>query len=205
MKYLYTKYEHYKSFCEENGTDRICKGIKITTNGGKISGLLKYITGYVSEEIFNEPIKTEYEFLELSNVFKKILFHSKSGTKYRIDIHIINEMNRLVNHISFTEEDSKLDIIPNNDSDFIEYEINYNKSTNRNEMIEVLDRIRYILFDLVSNNKLVSDYFCIGGTEFKRKNNIYEYFLEVVVGKDGFKKLKTNVYPQVGWGLYFKI
>ena len=35
--------------------------------------------------------------------------------------------------------------------------------------------------------------------------NIYEYSLKVIVGKNGFDKLKTNVYPNTGWGLYFSI
>ena len=42
-------------------------------------------------------------------------------------------------------------------------------------------------------------------TEIIEKNNIYEYLLKVIVGDDGFKKMKTEVYDKVGWGLYFSI
>ena len=63
--------------------------------------------------------------------------------------------------------------------------------------------MNFILRDLVKNG--ISNLFCIGGNEIFQKNNIYEYFLKVVVGEDGFKKLNTDVYPDSGWGLYFKI
>ena len=46
--------------------------------------------------------------------------------------------------------------------------------------------------------------FCIGGAKLLAKNNIYQYMLKVIVGEDGFKKLKTNKY-NTGFGLYFKI
>lgn len=53
-------------------------------------------------------------------------------------------------------------------------------------------------------NDTLSNYFCIGGIEIKSKNNIYEYFLKVVVGENGFEKLDTDLYDNK-WGLYFKI
>jgi hypothetical protein len=70
-------------------------------------------------------------------------------------------------------------------------------------MIELLNRLHFILKDLVSKN-IINNNFCIGGTELI-ENNIYEFFLKVIVGDGGFEKINTNVYSKVGWGLYFSI
>jgi hypothetical protein len=87
---------------------------------------------------------------------------------------------------------------------YSDYDIDYNKPTGKNEMIELLNRLHFILKDLVSKN-IINNNFCIGGTELIEKNNIYEFFLKVIVGDGGFEKINTNVYPKVGWGLYFSI
>jgi hypothetical protein len=205
MNYIYTKTEHYKIFYEKNKTDRLSKNLKILPESDKIN-LFKISFGYKNnEEIFNESIETEYSIEKLKRNFFKITFRTNSNTKYRLDIHVINEINGIVNHISFTEYDSKYDIIPDDSINFDEYEESYNKPTNRNEMIELVNRVHFILKDIINNNYITDNLFCIGGTEIESKNNIYEYSLKVIVGKDGFDKLKTNVYPETGWGLYFSI
>ena len=204
MKYLYTKLEHYRIFVTENKTDRICKGCKVIPNSGKYHLILRSLGSSIKEEIFNKSIQTSYQIVNIGSAFTKLLFSSNSNTKYRIDVHLVNEVNGLVNHIAFTENDDKFDTLPNNNIDNDTYEKEYHKSTNRGEMIEIMNRIHYILHDLVDKN-IISNSFCIGGTGLKEKDNIYDYFLEVIVGKDGFKKLSTNVYPKIGWGLYFKI
>ena len=204
MKYLYTKSEHYRLFLEKNNSNRLSKSLKITTIGDK-SNLFKISLNYeINEEIFNSPLETDYNIIEINLRFKKVIFKSKSNTEYRIDIHSINEKKSLINHLSFSENDDKYDTIPNNKEDFVNFEADYDRLTNRNEMIEVLNRIYFIIHDLVGKD-IISNYFCIGGTELEGKNNIYEYFLKVVVGESGFEKLKTDVYPKIGWGLYFKI
>jgi hypothetical protein len=205
MNYIYTKTEHYKIFYEKNKTDRLSKNLKILPESDKIN-LFKISFGYKNnEEIFNESIETEYSIEKLKGNFFKITFRTNSNTKYRLDIHVINEINGIVNHISFTEYDSKYDIIPDDSINFDEYEESYNKPTNRNEMIELVNRVHFILKDIINNNYITDNLFCIGGTEIESKNNIYEYSLKVIVGKDGFDNLKTNVYPETGWGLYFSI
>ena len=50
----------------------------------------------------------------------------------------------------------------------------------------------------------INKYFCIGGTKLEKKNNLYKYFLNVVVGENGFEKKETTLYD-TGWGLYFSI
>ena len=200
MKYLYTKTEHYKKFIFDNNTNRLSNGVKIMPESNKMT-LFKNSLCYINEEeIFQKPIITEYEVFKINDKFIKILFTSNSKTDYRLDIHIINEINVLVNHIAFT----KYDTIPNNPNDFEKYEYDYNKPTGMNEMIEIINRIHFILIDLLKKG-LIKNYFCIGGTEIIEKNNIYEYLLKIIVGDDGFKKLKTEVYDKVGWGLYFSI
>lgn len=204
MKYIYTKTEHYKMFYEKNKTDRLSKNVKILPETNKMN-LFKITSDFeINEEIFNKSIETEYEIEKVKNNFIKIVFSTNSNIKYRLDIHIIEEINGVVNHISFTEYDSKYDTIPNNYLDFDEYEESYNKPTNRNEMIELINRIHFILKDIIEKKYISNNLFCIGGTEIESKNNIYEYSLKVIVGKKGFDKLNTNVYS-TGWGLYFFI
>lgn len=192
-------------FCEKNRTNRLSKFVKILPESDKMS-LFKITSGYkLNEEIFNESIETKYDIEELKQNFFKITFKTNSDTKYRLDIHVIDEVNGIVNHISFTEHDSKYDTITDNENDFNEYEESYNKPTNRNEMIELMNRIHFILKDIIDKNYINHNLFCIGGTEIEGKNNIYEYSLKVIVGKNGFNKLKTDVYTNTGWGLYFYI
>ena len=204
MKYLYSKSEHYTKFIESNKTNRVHKNLKIWTSGSK-GNLFKISFGLnISEEIYEKPIDTDYSIIDMNDNFKKVIFKSKSNTEYRIDIHIIKEFDKLINHISFTKNDDIYDIIPKNETDFKKYDIDYNKPTGKNEMIELLNRLHFILKDLVSKN-IINNNFCIGGTELIEKNNIYEFFLKVIVGDGGFEKINTNVYSKVGWGLYFSI
>lgn len=204
MIYLYTKTEHYKKFVEDNKSNRLSKFIKVLPESDKMNLFKLSLNSAFNEEIYGSPIETKYNLVKVNNNFLKVLFTSKSNTNYRLDIHIINEENGIVNHISFTENDSKYDTIPDNQYGFDQYESDYNRLTGKNEMIEFMDRIHFILSDLLNKGNLSNNLFCIGGTELE-KNNIYEYLLKVVVGDNGFKKIETNIYPKVGWGLYFSI
>lgn len=191
MKYLHTKQEHYRLFVEKYKTDRLKKNLKIfTTSKDKL-----LIEHGIINEIFNNPINTKYDVFKAGNDFK-IIFSTNSNTKYRIDIIPISEINGFVNHISFSLSENELD---KND---------YEKLTNKNEMSEILNRIHFILNDLVKT-KVIINYFCIGASEIEGKNKIYEYFLKVVVGENGFDKLHTDVYKNendnLNWCLYFKI
>ena len=205
MKYLYTKTEHYKLFVKENKNNRLSKDIKILPESDKMSLFKISFNSNLNEEIYDKPLETDYKLLKIKDNFIKVLFQSKSNINYRLDIHTIVEKNGIVNHISFTEDDIKYDIIPDKQSDFEQYEIDYNRLTGKNEMIELMNRIHYILSNLLSNDDLSNNSFCIGGTELIEKNNIYEYLLKVIVGDGGFKKINTDIYSKVGWGLYFSI
>ena len=52
-------------------------------------------------------------------------------------------------------------------------------------MLEILNRIRYIIEDLVKSEDVVNN-FCIGDSILDSKNNIYEYFLKMVIGEDKY-------------------
>lgn len=205
MKYLYTKTEHYKFFLKENKNNRLSKDIKILPESDKMNLFNISLNFNLNEEIYDKPLETNYKLIKIKDNFIKVLFQSKSNINYRLDIHTISEKNGTVNHISFTEDDTKYDIIPDKQSDFEQYEIDYNRPTGKNEMIEIMNRIHYILSNLLLNDDLSNNSFCIGGTELIEKNNIYQYLLKVIVGDDGFKKINTDIYPKVGWGLYFSI
>lgn len=71
-------------------------------------------------------------------------------------------------------------------------------------MLFIHKMIIYLL-SLIDNNNLKVNYFCIGANEIsEKKNDIYEYFLKIVVGNNNFQKLETELYTPK-WGLYFKI
>jgi len=190
MNYLYTKHQHYRLFIDKYKTDRLKKNLKIYTSS-KDKLLIEH---GIIKEIFNNPIQTTYNIFKAGNDFK-ITFSTNSDTSYRIDIMPINEKNKgTVNHISFSLSDLDL----NKDD--------YEKLTNKNEMIEILNRIHYILVDTVKS-RIIKNYFCIGASEIDSKNEIYKYFLQIVVGKNGFDKLDVynNINDSLNWGLYFKI
>lgn len=190
MKYLHTRQEHYRKFINKYKTDRLNKNLKLYTES---KTKLLTDSGIVNE-IFNTPIKTQFNIHKYEHAYK-IDFNTKSGEKYRLDIIILDEKDKgIVNHLAFSLYDNDI----NNQNE-------YEKLTGKNEMIEVLNRIHYIIIELVKNNN-ISNYFCIGGSDLISKNKIYEYFLKVVVGEDGFEKLNTDVYgDDMSWGLYFKI
>ncbi len=151
---------------------------------------MKYIKPI--NELFKSPITTDY-FVKNNDDFKTCYFTTKSGNNYRLDLYEVDEPNiGLVNHISFSSADVK------------NYEDeNYTNLTNRGEMLEILNRIRYIIEDLVKSEDVVNN-FCIGDSILDSKNNIYEYFLKMVIGEDKYTKEKVGGYDNE-WGFIFKI
>jgi len=186
MNYLYVKYDHYVNYVNEHNNDRLCKNLKVYTTSKR--GIIN--------EIFNEPLYTDYKIEKnLSNYFL-ISFETKAGYKYRLDIFKIIESDKydnFINHIAFSDYN-------NNPSD----ENKYEELLHRNEMYEIINRIHFIIKNLIDNNT-IDNYFCIGGAKLLAKNNIYQYVLKILVGEDGFKKLDTEFYKDTKFGLYFKI
>jgi len=136
----------------------------------------------INEEIF-EGIPCSYDFLEKSDDKILIKFSSKSLSEYRVDI--LKEPNFDIWHIGFSEIDNEL------------YDVEeYQSLTNKEESIDVISRIVWILSDFNMNVE-----YCIGVTGDDRKDKIYEYIMRFV---SKWEKRKTNQYP-IGWAIYFKI
>lgn len=201
MNYLYTQYKHYTKYINENGTDRVYKDLKILSSSNKFSSLFNL---KVNEEIFEKPIECEYEINYINKNQIKIIFKSKNDIEYRLDIFKIIEDGILYNHISYTKNDDVFDNSTENQQEQDEMDMKYEEPTNNYEVYDLLGRIRFILNSMV-NDKIIENSFCVGGTLFLKKNNMYKYFLKMIVGEDGFEKRDTTVYSKVGWGLYFKI
>ena len=174
MKYLITKKEHFKN-------ERLSKFLKTTT----IGDYDKIFEINTLNEILDANLKTSYVFEN----DEEVSFYTKSGKRYRLDIIKKNEYNKIINHISFSEYNVEIK--------------DYDKLTGNDEVIELLNRVKYIINDLVKLNK-ITNHFCIGGSELESKNRIYEYSLFILLGKDGYEK-KDSIYYDVGWGLYFSI
>lgn len=196
MIYLYTSNDQYSRFLSKNNTDRVYKGIKIFTTSKD------YLLSRIGiNEIFDNKfgLETEYEIINLKTHIK-VVFNMKLES-YRLDLIPIIENGELINHISFTINDNRFDTIPNNLDDYELFNIDYESPTNRGELIEILNRLNYIIRDLV--NKGMNNNFCIGLTEIIKKNDIYKYFLKVIDCE--FEKRKTKVYQKTRLGIYFKI
>ncbi len=175
MNYLITRKEHFKN-------ERLSKNLKTIT----IGNYDKLFNVSSLNEILDSDLITNYKKIN-DNLYS---FFTVSKQKYRLDIILKNEKNiGLVNHIAF--------------SLYERTESNYDILTNKKEMIEVLNRIKFIINDLVTNFNIIN-YFCIGGTELESKNNIYEYVLFILLGEYGYEKKYTDLYDS-NWGLYFKI
>lgn len=183
MNYLYTRNEHFRMFMEKHNNERLKKNLKIIPS-------TKFNRVF---EIFDRIVDTEYKFIDNSPI-KTYIFKTNSEYEYRLDLYVDEEPNiGIVNHISFTS--SYID-----DYQSIDYD---GYKTFKYEMIEVLNRIKFILKDLLEKEEIINS-FCIGGTDLEKKNNIYQDFLRTVIGKDGFDKIPTKSY-HCGWGLFFKI
>lgn len=193
MNYLYVKYEHYAKFIECYNTDRLCKNLKI--HSPKMKRLISFSKNELIKELYDRELITKYNIE--SNTITKIWisFFTDNGYKYRLDIFRGMEKDKsenFINHIAFSDFDKD----PYDEE-------NYETLLNRNETIEIINRLHYILKDLVNKN-IINNHFCIGGAKLLSKNNIYQYALKILVGDDGFDKLDTNAYS-TGFGLYFKI
>ena len=185
--YLNVNYIEYKRFLKENSnSDRISKGLKL----------------HPVFEIFDREVKTEYSvsdrdyFIPESELFYKlkVKFYSKSNTKYRIDIwsmvDIVEEREERYNHLAFSLYDKKTD---NPD---------YNEPTNKDELYDVMNRLTYIIKDMISKN-IITNQFCVGGTSDLRKNKMYKSLLSSMGAKD-IEKRAEDLYDE-GWGLYFTL
>lgn len=178
--YILVKLEHYIDYVKENGHNRLDRWNRIWAPS-KSKMLYELSTGKIYEEEIFSGIETEYKIE--NNV---ILFKCNSNTEYRFDL--IKEPNENIYHLGFSLSDNDLD---NSDE--------YEKPTNKQESLEVLNRLIWILKDIDKNIEV--DEYCIGSTGNNKKDRIYEYILNYV---SSWEKRDCSAYKE-GWALYFKI
>ena len=173
--------DDYKKYLNKYGTDKIDNSIRIYSSPSFPPKFIREKIG-INEEIF-EGIPNEYK-VEISNTEQVLVkFISKSNSEYRLDL--LKEPNNDIWHIGFSEYKNEIDNI--ND---------YERQTLKNESIDVVSKIIWILKDLNMNVE-----YCIGFTTDSRKNNLYEYIMRFV---SNWEKKVTNQYD-LGWAFYFKI
>ncbi len=171
---ILVRLQDYKRYTESIGSNKLDQKNEIYTN----NQFPKFLN--INEEIF-EGRETNYSIIDDSDDKVLIKFESSSQLEYRLDL--FKEPNKEIWHIGFSLFDSNLDS---------EYHI----ETNKNESIDVLSRVIWILKDI---NKNVE--YCIGATGNPSKDNVYKYMMRFVSNWD---KRNTDQY-ELGWAIYFKI
>lgn len=171
MKYTYiVNYNQFKTF-ENSKLDKITN----ITTGSKF--IKDSFIGNKVNEIFDKHIPTEYSVHDrkspIYNDYDYIFyFKTQTNIEYRIDI-----LKHDDDKVKYNNMYSILFSLKKNDpykSKVDEYE----ELTDKNEMIEILNRIRYILKDWISKNNL-NITFVIGKSDIERKNKIYKYFIRI--------------------------
>ena len=180
--YLYVTLESYNDYITKYGSNRLDKWIKILPPSSK-SFVLNNYSDYILEAF--EGIETSYEFSEVDRGYL-IIFKCKSGYEYRFDI--------------FKEPNTKIYDLAFSDSSNDTTDDNYESLTQRNESIELLSGLVWILKDI--DSKLDVSEWCIGSTNLQSKDNMYEYLMKFAKKWD---KRYTNKYPPLNWALYFTI
>ena len=197
IKYYKTSLYTYNEFLKENKTNRLSKYEKIE---GSDSGTVKYLK---IDEIFNREINEldfEKEDYQHSNYKDEknttYWFKTKSDTKYRLDLVILKEDNsnlkdiRLHNKkfisISFSLADSNSE--------------DYDTVTNRNEIYDLMSRIRYLIE--LNEFKIKRDYVFMFGKPADSKIKMYENFIKVCFPDYILIKDYTSGFPNTNVGYY---
>lgn len=175
MRKIQVKVNDYKSYLHKYKTNKLDNGNIIETRGG----FPKFFN--IKEEIFN-GIECEYKIKSQNSDECLIIFKSKSGNEYRLDL--MREPNTQTWHLAFSLFDVDRD--------------NYHDLTGKDESFDVFNRLIWILKDITP--KLGIGEYCIGATGTK-KDDIYKYMMKSI---DGWEKRDTTQYD-LGWALYFKL
>lgn len=178
---ILVKLEDYKNYIDKYNSSKLDSQNEIYTVGSFPPKFYRDQNN-INEEIFN-GVECNYNILERSDDKIFINFSSKNNNNYRLDI--LKEPNIDIFHIGFSEIDKSLDDIEE-----------YQTITKKNESIDVLSRLVWILKDLNMNVE-----YCIGASNNDKKDRIYEYMMRFV---SNWEKRNTDQYP-LGWAIYFKI
>lgn len=197
IKYYKTSLYTYNEFLKENKTNRLSKYEKIE---GSDSGTVKYLK---IDEIFNREIneldfeKEDYQHPDYkSEKNTTYWFKTKSDTKYRLDLVILKEDNsnlkdiRLHNKkfisVSFSLADSNSE--------------DYDTVTNKNEIYDLMSRIRYLIE--LNEFKIKSDYVFMFGKPADSKIRMYENFIKMCFPDYILIKDYTSGFPNTNFGYY---
>lgn len=169
-KYTYIiSYDQFKTFdsYKLDKITRISTGSKFLENTyiGKVNEIYQkeLVTKY-SVESRKSPIYNDDDY-----IFK---FKTNSNIEYRIDL-----LKHEDEKVEYSNMYSVLFSLAKNDP----YSSNiddYEQLTDKYQMIEILNRIRYIIEDWVEQTKLNLT-FVIGKSDIEKKNNIYKYFIKI--------------------------
>jgi hypothetical protein len=174
MKYYKTSLYTYNEFLKENKTNRLSKYEKIE---GSDSGTVKYLK---IDEIFNREINEldfEKEDYQHSNYKDEknttYWFKTKSDTKYRLDLVILKEDNSDLKDIRLHNKKfiSVSFSLAESDSE------DYDTVTNKNEIYDLMSRIRYLIE--LNEFKIKNDYVFMFGKPADSKIKMYENFIKI--------------------------
>jgi hypothetical protein len=147
--------------------------------------MLREVAGFIiNEEIFDGEL-TNYD-IKQNGYDYLINFKTNSGVEYRFDLSKEPNIDKNIYHLSFSLFNIEQD--------------NYNNLTQKKESFEVLNRLIWILKDVVK--LLPIDYeFCIGLSEDERRNSIYSYMMRGITNWER----RDTIHYDTGWGIYFKL
>lgn len=170
MKRLVVEYNQFKTFKKY----KLDKNIYISTLS-KFSDNLPHIKKI--NEIFTSEISTLYQVEKIKSPYFNgydyfFFFKSSSNTEYRIDLLFMEDKEVSYNNI-YSVSFSLAENEPYSSSI-----IDYEKLTDKKEMIELLSRIKFIIKNWL-NSINFNITFCIGKSDIENKNNIYEYMIKV--------------------------
>jgi len=182
-KYILT-HKQYISLTEKYKTNKLDKNTtidiysKFNENhyiGKKINELFdnELITEYVIDRRISKAFKNKYDYI--------FIFKTNSGTEYRLDL-LYHEDNK----VSYTNMYSILFSTSENDPYEVEEE-QYEEKTNKREMIELMNRLRYIINEWLKIMNFKTITFVIGKSSIEKKNEIYKYLIVICFGKYDIK------------------
>lgn len=179
MNYILVKYEDYNNYVSLYRNNNLDKNNKIWTQSK--DKMFEMLLGVSINEIFDSSLETKYIINDDGDNYL-ITFKSDSNQEYRFGL-IQDVVDDNIYHLAFSTSDKDI----TND--------NYANPTNKDEMLEILNRLIWILKDI----NLDVEY-CIGSTCTK-KDVIYKYLMRFV---SNWQKRDCSYY-KLGWELFFKV
>jgi hypothetical protein len=198
--YYKTSLYTYNDFLNENNTAKIDKDIKIVSDAG-VNKNLKNINRI--DEIFN----TDYNNIKYDiEKYKSPIYHdeenityffdSKNGNEYRLDLVVLKE----------NDDDLKDKRLHNKKFISVSFsignatELNYDDITNKNELYDVMSRLKYLI--KLNEDLILNDYVFMFGKPDDGKLKMYEYFIKICFPDYKLIIDYTSGFPNTNIGFY---